>query len=549
MRGKMRIFTCLLMLGLCLELRAQSLPVGMPVLEDHFRREQLLGNRDSSVSFTIRPLGKEAADLEGINTQRNVSGSDKITLLPLSWIQQVNTHHPYGWNDAAMIAAKGYQMSLSGGIAAEYGLLSFQLKPEFTFASNPAYEGYPAEGYPVVWRSYYNFYNNIDLPERTGSAGYSALNAGQSNLKINYKEFSIGVSNENLWWGPGDRNSLLMSNTAPGFVHLTLNTNKPYHTKIGSFEGQFIWGRLNGTKDQPTQLKDYLYAMSTLYTPKRDDWRHLSGLTITYQPKWFNGLFIGLARTSQIYNKDVNSAGDVLPFFSKFSDGINEAKPVGSPDRYTSVFFRWLMKEANAEFYFEYGHNDQSKTFGDFIKNPDAGRAYIFGAKKVFNLGRPEEHIMGSAEFTQLGQNQENELFRNVNSWYIDENVRHGYTNMGQLLGAGIGPGGSMQSLDVSWFKGMKTLGVQVERMVHNQDYYFYTYTNSQDFRRHWVDMSYAAVGSWNIDNFIINAKLAAVKSLNYEWFLFQEPGEPYWVNGRDRFNFHARIGVSYFFK
>jgi len=35
---------------------AQSLPVGIPVIEDAYRREQLLGKVDSSVSFTIRPL-------------------------------------------------------------------------------------------------------------------------------------------------------------------------------------------------------------------------------------------------------------------------------------------------------------------------------------------------------------------------------------------------------------------------------------------------------------------------------------------------------------
>lgn len=549
MSGKTYIFACLLMLGPCSKLKAQSLPVGMPVLEDHYRREQLLGNSDSTVSFMIRPLGKEAAILEGINADRKISATDKITLLPLSWIQQFNSHHPYGWNDGAMIAAKGYQMSFSAGVAAEYGPLSIQLKPEFIFAANPSYEGYPSEGYPVVWRSYYNFYNNIDLPERNGASDQSRLGAGQSNIKLNYKEFSIGVSNENLWWGPGDRNSLLMSNTAPGFMHFSLNTNKPYQTKIGSFEGAFIWGRLEGTKEQPTQIEDYLYANSTLYAPKKDDWRHLTGIAITYQPKWLPGLFAGFARTSQIYNKDANSITDILPFFDSFDSGIDESKPLSSPDRYSSVFFRWLMKEANAEVYFEYGQKNQDRTFSEFLKNPDAGRAYIFGAKKIFYLNRrPDEHISGSIELTQLGQNQEEDIF-GVNSWYIDENIRHGYTHSGQMLGAGIGPGANMQSLDITWFKGLKTLGFQVERYVHNQDYYFYTYTNSRDFRRHWVEMSYAAVGSWNIKSLVINAKLAAVNSLNYQWYLFQKPDEPYWIKGRDRFNFHGRLGVSYFFK
>ncbi len=35
---------------------AQSLPVGTPVLDDYYRRSQLLGKVDSNLSFTIRPL-------------------------------------------------------------------------------------------------------------------------------------------------------------------------------------------------------------------------------------------------------------------------------------------------------------------------------------------------------------------------------------------------------------------------------------------------------------------------------------------------------------
>ena len=35
---------------------AQFLPVGTPVLEDYYRRAQLLGEIDSSISFTSRPI-------------------------------------------------------------------------------------------------------------------------------------------------------------------------------------------------------------------------------------------------------------------------------------------------------------------------------------------------------------------------------------------------------------------------------------------------------------------------------------------------------------
>ena len=42
-------------------------------------------------------------------------------------------------------------------------------------------------------------------------------------LDLNWKTF-IGISNENLWWGPSIRNSIMMSNHAQGFKHITFNT-------------------------------------------------------------------------------------------------------------------------------------------------------------------------------------------------------------------------------------------------------------------------------------------------------------------------------------
>lgn len=41
-----------------LTVNAQSIPVGTPALDDYYRRLQLLGQTDSSASFTSRPFSK-----------------------------------------------------------------------------------------------------------------------------------------------------------------------------------------------------------------------------------------------------------------------------------------------------------------------------------------------------------------------------------------------------------------------------------------------------------------------------------------------------------
>ena len=60
-----------------------------------------------------------------------------------------------------------------------------------------------------------------------------------------------------MWWGPGTRNSLIMSNNAPGFLHFTLNTKKPIETFIGSFEGQIISGKLEGSGFNKSKITIY----------------------------------------------------------------------------------------------------------------------------------------------------------------------------------------------------------------------------------------------------------------------------------------------------
>src|SRR6185312_15318549 len=138
--------------------KAQSLPVGTPALEDYYRRQQLLGKLDSSVSFTVRPLFPTSAfkvhdpfDPDTSLKSDNWSymgpvsfgnGAGKFQVLPLSLVQQFNSHNPYGWNDGPMIPAKGYQTMATGGIFLKYGPLSVQLMPQFVYAANPSFNGF-----------------------------------------------------------------------------------------------------------------------------------------------------------------------------------------------------------------------------------------------------------------------------------------------------------------------------------------------------------------------------------------------------------------------
>ena len=166
------------------------------------------------------------------------------------------------------------------------GRLSIQLKPEYLYSQNKDFEGFgegPNGHYSVIWAKRYNLWNKIDMPERFGEKSISKTLIGQSSIRLNFKGLSLGVSNENIWWGPSIRNSIMMSNHARGFKHITFNTTKPLKTKIGNFEWQVISGRLESSGYLPAG-SDFQNAGTNIYVPKinqegrTDDWRYLTRL-------------------------------------------------------------------------------------------------------------------------------------------------------------------------------------------------------------------------------------------------------------------------------
>ena len=539
---------------------SQSIPVGMGILDDYYRRAQLLGKVDSSISFTARPFfpvdatgEKDPFNPSTLNSHFSsshlptLSSSHLLTLqiLPVEWQQQWNSHHPYSLNDGEMIPAKGYQTMVSGGIFAKAGILTIQLRPEYVFAQNPPYDGFGyAKGQPdYVWQGHYDYLNRIDLPEHFGDKPYNYLSPGQSSIRLNYKAFSAGISTENMWWGPGIRNSLLMSNTAGGFPHLTLNTLRPIRTAIGSFEGQLMAGRLNNSGFYPDTTKSW--RADKWYFEKKDDWRYFNGMVITYQPKWVPGFFIGLTRSFMVYESEKSNFPVISPVNKKNTEGGTEISQGGNQLR--SLFARWLMPKSHAELYFEYGRDDLSYNLRDFILEPDYARAYIIGFRKLFVLNDArEEYIQFNAEMTQIEQNTTNKN-RSMVYFYGHTGTSHGYTQRGQLLGAGIGPGSDMQNMSITWNRGLKMVGFQLERYVHNNDFH---YLYIKDIRANWVDFNIALLGEYDYKHLLFNLKAEYITSLNYEHLYYPIPGsvETYWAPGRNVSNFQVNLGVSYRF-
>lgn len=546
------------------EIDAQSLPVTSHVLNDYYRVMQLTGKVDSNISLAVRPLtfsALKSSDVFDPDSAKKSAhwieaqpvlfdkGRGQFRLLPLNWQQQFNSNHPYGWNDGAMIPAKAYQTLVSGGFYLKHGILSVQFQPEFVYAANPVFNGFASGHSDDELVTYYAYHNLIDNPERFGNGPYSKVFWGQSSIRLTFGSFSVGLSNENLWWGPGIRNALILSDNAPGFKHLTINTVRPVKSPIGYFEGQVIFGRLDGTHYSPllvTQLADG----TNLFIPKDPDWRYFTGFNINYHPKWIPGLTLGLTRTFDAYYHDVKGFSGYFPFFEPYSKAATKGAN-GDPfprDQYTSFYARWLFKKVQAEIYFEYGLNDNSYNLRDFVGSPDHSRAYIFGLRKLFNInGSSGQHILFSGEITQLSQSADR-FVRQAGGWYVHSQITAGQTNEGQVLGAGTGSGGNLQSIEISWISGLKKLGISLERYEHDVDFYQAHFPDINGNSREWVDFAFGLQGNWGYKNLIFNATLQTIKSFNYEWILKDYVPSQYYVPHNTVYNLHAELGMTFRF-
>jgi hypothetical protein len=359
-------------------------------------------------------------------------------------------------------------------------------------------------------------WNSTDIPERFGNSTYTRLRLGQTALRLSSRSVSVGISTENLWWGPGFRNSLLMSNNAPGFLHGTFNSVKPLKTFMGSFEFQLIGGRLQGSGVQPNPNEYIVNGINYLEPKPVPSSRYITALTINYQPRWIPGLFLGVSRSFHLYTSDLGtSLSDIFPFFLPVEKKRVPFEDDKRRDQLASISARWVFPASQLEIYGEVGWNDYKTSLIDWYLSLEHSRAYLFGMRKVF-LQSPGKYVRLAIENTSM-QMTADRLVRNNGPWYRHDFVRHGYTNEGQVLGAGIGPGSNLQTFDVAFIRPSTVAGFTIERYAHNMDYFYDAF---KTYNSKWVDVHFGGYYQRRIKQYALSAKLNFALIRNYQWVL-----------------------------
>lgn len=533
-------------------LGAQEVNLNNIALADVNRTMSLLDTTNSVNSFTIRKSTIE------FNANHLSWKKVKIRHLSAFSILQENSNLPLGFNDGVMHPSVGKQNYYNAEIGLQWGRFTLQFAPEKVIAENFAVDGLSKDfdgslnGNPGnFWRRYYEISENIiENPNRHFTKKSEENFIGQTSLKYHTNYLSVGVSNENLWWGPGIHYSLVLTNNAPGFFHFTVESNKPIKTPIGSIETQFIGGRLTNGFLAPSENDNPYAAQWSI--PKDTSSRFITGMVLTLNPKWTKNLFIGISNMAYIYEKDMNGLDYATPLtnFTKFSK--NKKRPTLG-----AVFLRYALPKEHAEIYIEYGRNDRGATpINIFYDSVATG--YVGGIRKLFLLPNSNKYgaISLNIEVVQLKMPQANliwnsSLLSKQSSWYTDGYVRQGYTNKAQILGSYVGPGGSGQTLHLAWVKGYNKIGFGLERLSHNKDFYYYNYFNGLTYPgpnfKYWSDFTYTFYARLKFGNFILSSEVKKTESYNYLWTKTGSGGL-YGPSDTDRTNTQFNCSLRYLF-
>lgn len=457
------------------------------------RRVAQLAGRDSLTSWMLRPLALDHAP----------DSMFRVILYHPQLRAVYNRDVPYGMNDGALWAGRGWNAAVEGGVELRWRVLTARLAPAVTWSQNREFALAPLSFASTSSPAYADQFwsDRIDRPQRFGDRPFARVDAGQSVIRVDWRGAVLGFGTENMWWGPGIDNAILMTNSAAGFPRAFVGTSRPVNVWIGRLEAMYLAGR----------LYDSEWFRTTAYPEHNRRW--INGVAAVLEPRGAPGLSLGAARMFYAYLPEEGlSFRDFLNILQPVQKKrlMSPSSPSGndSTDQMVSVFARYAFPQVGFEVYGEWGRNDHGVDTRDYILAPDHATGFLIGFRKVFTAERRQLSIRG--ELTALAEGRTAQL-RPAPPWYAHHFVRQGYTHRGQMVGAGIGPGSDMQTLSADWARtpgllstdstaGEWSIGVIVQRLRNDADGFYRLYAPdgifNNNYLKHDVTMSGGVRGS-----------------------------------------------------
>jgi hypothetical protein len=521
--SRVNFLSLFLFLILINESLSQNLQAGHPVFEEFLRRQQLLGSDSLNYSFNLRQVLDYPVQFNPKYNLRD-SSNFKFVILPILSSTIYNSKRPFGWGNYGLTPSNGVKKYLSLGGAIKKKNFILYVQPELFFQQNKTFEGFSNKFTTDVIASKFFLWNIIDSPEQFSNKPNFNLTLGQSFISYRFRKSEIAFSNRTLWWGPGQWNSLLFSNNAKSFPHVSINSTAPNETKVGNFEYQLVLGKLQSSFIEPSTYND---LNSIYFLPFVDNSRYLNAINVSFNPKILPNLHLGFGRTfMQFWDKDKISLSYLIPIFEGFqkekffSNGNSVSYDGKIQSQQMVIFSRYLVPKANFELYFEYGRRDHALNWREFFLNPEHGRAYQLGFVKIFRGNDYKNVWQVRGEITTQSESVNRYMRYDLPGgfWHAHGYILTGFTNLGIPLGVGLGQGSDSQTLELSYFKGFNKLGFIFQRIENNKSFYYMAKLNSYNINP-WIDFNSGVIFNHKIEkNIFLDYKINFIFSNNNQW-------------------------------
>lgn len=411
--------------------------------EQNIWRENNLGTK--RILFNSDP-GSENWFTQGIDK------SIKLKIYGPEWFNSYNTAAPYGQNDGALWQGKGYNSSLTAGARLEGYGFELTVKPQVSFSENLEFDYMPG-----VYGSKYSYFwkGNIDLVQRYGDSSFWQYDWGDTEVRWSWHTFTAGFGFQSPWLGPAWLNPMLGSNNAGTYpkIDIGLRKTKVYMPWTGWYLGE-VEGR--------TWL-GYLSESDYFDNDSSNDHRQLTGASVAYSPSLLPELTFSINKIS-LARWNQKSAKYLNPFYK--SNKIEDMKcSFGADLLFPSVGF---------EVYGELGIDDHNSRG---FSNPFHTAIFTVGAKKELSaldsigfIKRNKIRTEIIFEFNNFEMSQDFQLQWHYMGFYAHHLIAQGYTQRGQILGAGSGYFGTSILLALRTFfpKGNASIFIHYDRPDSN---------------------------------------------------------------------------------
>lgn len=407
-----------------------------------------------------------------------------------------------GYNDGAVWKGVGLTSELHGGVSGRIGKMTYILNPVLFFTRNGSYN------FPNLQSSTsefaYPYSSRIDWVQRFGDDPFSKFHLGQSELRLDLGKVVTSIGTQNYSLGPSMYNPIMLSRQAGGFPHLRIGIKPSYLSKkksVAKVEANLLFGLLKES--------DYFD-----FDPDNDT-RYLNGLAIAIVPSFLPNVKIGfnkfLYKQTRYFQKQ-----DLFSTLFIIDDGVingDTLSPNDTFDQMASFTFEWNFREVGFRAYMEFAKNDFTSGGGGLrptAVEPEHSRGYTIGFEKIIR-NKNDTEFMITYEHTNLSIGHA--PWRATPSFYAHDINRQGYTHDGQIIGAGIGPGGNSDHLGIRMNKGTFSSYFLLQRIERDRDYFV---TQIRSLLRHNIEYSSTLALQMEFNKLDFFAE--ATYSYNYSW-------------------------------